>query len=416
MLSDLETAALLRAARRPDALSLSRALFPIFVVGLACSVTLSESTLAVLTVLWLWRLRDPAVRRDQPWSLGIFIAVFGAATLLSAIASDVPGRSLLAARGTLTAFAFFVTADTLRGTERIERFLAMLGICAAILGAMGLVQVVTCQTPAPAAWPLAWFYARCERARGPFSIYMTLGGILAMLLLVALPPLLTARRTVGRWVMWLVTLGGLGATYVRGAWVGFTAGLAVMLLTVRRGRVVMLVGLALVVAGALLGPERLSARIRSLGDAHDVTARERLYMWKSGLVMWREHPWLGVGPGGVGRSYRRYAQPEAVRKSTSHVHSSPLQVLVERGVVGLAAWLAMWAAFFVLVWRMLRRLGEHEHEHERAIVVGSLAAIAGFLVTGLTEWSFGDAEVVLIAWTLAALPFGLALGLREHRP
>jgi hypothetical protein len=44
-------------------------------------------------------------------------------------------------------------------------------------------------------------------------------------------------------------------------------------------------------------------------------------------------------------------------------------------------------------------------------VVGSLAAISGFLVTGLTEWSFGDAEVVLIAWTLAALPFGVAIGL-----
>ena len=49
-------------------------------------------------------------------------------------------------------------------------------------------------------------------------------------------------------------------------------------------------------------------------------------------------------------------------------------------------------------------------------MVGSVAAIAGFLVTGLTEWSFGDAEVVLIAWTLAALPFGVALGLRERRP
>jgi hypothetical protein len=199
MLSDLGAAGLLRAARPQDALSLSRALFPIFVVGLACSITLSESTLAVLTVLWLWRLCDPEVRRDQPWSLGIFIALFGAATLLSVLASDVPGRSLLAARGTLTAFAFFVTADTLRGTDRVERFLGLLGICAALLGAMGLVQVVTCPTPTPTAWPLAWFYARCERARGPFSIYMTLGGILAMLLLVALPPLLTARRTRARW-------------------------------------------------------------------------------------------------------------------------------------------------------------------------------------------------------------------------
>ena len=60
MLSDLGAAGLLRAARRQDALSLSRAIFPIFVVGLACSVTLSESTLIVLTMLWLWRLRDPA--------------------------------------------------------------------------------------------------------------------------------------------------------------------------------------------------------------------------------------------------------------------------------------------------------------------------------------------------------------------
>ena len=201
---------------------------------------------------------------------------------------------------------------------------------------------------------------------------------------------------------------------MRGAWVGFTAGLGVMLLTLRRGRVVMIVGLALVVAIAFLGPERLSARIRSLADPHDVTARERLYMWKSGLIMWREHPWLGVGPGGVARSYRQYALPEAVKKSTSHVHSSPLQVLVERGVVGLAAWLAMWVAFFVLVWRLLRSLAGHERE--RTIVVGSVAAITGFLVTGLTEWSFGDAEVVLIAWTLAALPFGVALGLRESQP
>jgi O-antigen ligase len=412
MLSDFGAAGLLRAVLRLDAASLSRAIFPIFVVGLASSVTLSESTLAVLTALWLWRLRDPTVRRDQPWSLGIFIAIFLLATLVSALASDVPGRSLLAARGTLTAFAFFVTADTLRGADRIERFLSLFAILGAMLGAMGVVQVATCPTPTPTLWPLGWFYARCERARGPFSIYMTLGGILAMLLLAGLPPLLTARRTSGRWVMWLVTLGGLGATYVRGAWVGFTAGLGVMLLTLRRGRAVMMIGLALVVAIALLGPERLSARIRSLADPHDVTARERLYMWKSGLTMWQEHPWLGVGPGGVARLYRQYALPEAVKKSTSHVHSSPLQVLVERGVVGLAAWLAMWVAFFVLVGRLLRSLAERE----RTIVVGSVAAIAGFLVTGLTEWSFGDAEVVLIAWTLAALPFGVALGLRESRP
>jgi hypothetical protein len=48
-------------------------------------------------------------------------------------------------------------------------------------------------------------------------------------------------------------------------------------------------------------------------------------------------------------------------------------------------------------------------------VSGSLAAIVGFLVTGLSEWSFGDSEVVLIAWTLMALPWVVARDL-DRRP
>ncbi len=403
---------LMRSMRRLDASSLSRSVFPIFVVGLASSITLSESALAVLTALWLWRLRDPTVRREQPWSLGLPIALFLLVTLVSALASDVPGRSLVAAKGLLTAFAFFVTADLLRSVDRVERFLTLLGILGAILGVAGLIQVMTCPTPVPQVWPLSWFFHRCDRARGPFSIYMTLGGVLVLILLVGLPRLLAGSlRARGRWGLWLVTLAGLGVTYVRGAWLGFLAGLGVLLLTLRRGRIFMIIGIALMLTIALLGPERLSSRVRSVVDPNDVTVRERLYMWKSGLAMWREHPWLGVGPGGVGRSYRNYALPEAVKKSTGHVHSSPLQILVERGVVGLTAWLSIWVTFFVSASRLLRRLDGPAHARERTIVVGSLAAISGFLVTGLSEWSFGDAEVVLIAWTLAALPFGVAIGL-----
>jgi putative inorganic carbon (HCO3(-)) transporter len=412
MMSQSGASALLRATRRLDAASLSQHIFPVFVIGLASSITLSESVLAVLAVLWLWRLRDPAVRRDQPWSLGLPIALLFLATLVSALASDVPGRSLLDARGLLTAFAFFVAADALRSIDRIERFLSLFVVLGAILGLVALVQVLTCPTPAPTQWPLGWFYARCGRARGPFSIYMTLGGVLTLILLVGLPQILTGRqRTPGRWAMWLVTLAGLGVTYVRGAWVGFVAGLGALLLTLRRGRLVMVLGLALVLSMALVGPERLSARVWSIVDPSDVTARERLYMWKSGLAMWHERPWLGVGPGGVKRLYPQYALPEALKKSTSHIHSSPLQILVERGVVGLAAWLSIWVVFFVSAARLLRRL--HGRERERTIVVGSVAAIAGFLVTGLTEWSFGDAEVVLIAWTLAALPFGVATAMKQ---
>jgi hypothetical protein len=35
---------------------------------------------------------------------------------------------------------------------------------------------------------------------------------------------------------------------------------------------------------------------------------------------------------------------------------------------------------------------------ERAWVVGSIGALAGFIVNGLFEWNFGDAEVVTLLY------------------
>ena len=44
----------------------------------------------------------------------------------------------------------------------------------------------------------------------------------------------------------------------------------------------------------------------------------------------------------------------------------------------------------------------------RTVVIGSLAAITGFLVGGLSEYNFGDSEVAMIAWAIAALPWVVA--------
>ena len=119
------------------------------------------------------------------------------------------------------------------------------------------------------------------------------------------------------------------------------------------------------------------------------------------------HMLLGVGPGGVKREYSRYALPEAVKKRTGHLHNTPLQILVERGLLGLAAWLWIWVAFYLRASALLFRLPA-EARAARALVIGSLAAVTGFLVSGLSEYNFGDSEVVLVAWTVMALPFAAA--------
>ncbi|MFZ1059738.1 MAG: O-antigen ligase family protein, partial [Candidatus Rokuibacteriota bacterium] len=146
----------------------------------------------------------------------------------------------------------------------------------------------------------------------------------------------------------------------------------------------------------------LRQRALSIADPADLTARERVFMLRSGLAIARDHPLAGVGPGQVKEVYPRYVLPGALRSQRSHVHNTPLQILIERGPMGLLAWGWFWVAFFVETGRALKRLAPGQ-ARERALIAGSVAAIAGFLVAGLFEFNFGDSEVVMVAYAVMAV-------------
>jgi O-antigen ligase len=389
-------------------IALRRGLLAAFVVGLACSITLSETALLLLTVLWLWRLRDPDVRRAQPWPLWQPVLAFAGATILSALASGHVAESLVASKGLLLMATLYVTADALEDARGGDRFLSWLALAAGGAALAGLVQYWTCPTQDPTLEPAAglarWFFHRCGRARAFFSIYMTLAGVLNIVLLAALPRVLPGGFRAWSAPVWLVTAAGLAMTYTRGAWLGLGAGAAALLPMSRRGRWVLLAIFVLLPMIFLFGPRELSHRFRSMSDPDEAGIKERVYMWRSGVTMWRERPLLGWGPGGVKREYPRYALPEAFKQRTGHVHNTPLQILVERGLPGLAAWLAIWIAFYRRAIGTLRGLAA-SRTRERALVAGSIAAVTGFLVAGLSEYNFGDSEVVMVAWAVTALPW-----------
>ncbi len=384
--------------------ALRRALLAAFVLGLGFSITLSETSLVLLTLIWLWRLLDPVSRREASVPLIAPVIAFSGVTMLSALLAGNPGDSVSASKRLLLVLALYVTADALPDARAADRFVSGLAGVAAAAAAMGLVQVSLCPALEPTPHLARWFFHRCDRARAAFSIYMTLAGVLNLVLLATLPRLLPG-ASFRRWSVpaWLVTLAGLAATLTRGAWVGFASGVLAFLPAVPRRRWLLVGGLVVLAIAALAGPAHLSRRVASMADPDDPTVREREYMWRSGLAMWREHPWLGLGPGGVKREYWRYVIPGAVKTRTGHVHNTPLQILVERGVVGLAAWFWIWVAFYARAIGLLRRLPSGGREW--ALVTGSVVAVTGFLIGGLSEYNFGDSEVVLVAWTVMALPF-----------
>ena len=68
-----------------------------FIAGLGVSITLAETALALLTLLLLWRLRDPAVRAAARWPLWPSVLAFSAVTdegapAMAAVVSVVRSR------------------------------------------------------------------------------------------------------------------------------------------------------------------------------------------------------------------------------------------------------------------------------------------------------------------------------------
>lgn len=385
-----------------NARSLQRWLLGLFLVGLAFSITLSESALVLLGLLWLWKLRDPS-RATPAFPLGGPVLALAAATLLSAARSADPVRSLADSKGLLLLLVLYVVVEALPDVDAAERFLTGLLLLLALHAGLSVIQVALCPRE-PVGLPLLGrFFHRCDRAHGFFSIYMTLAGVLNLVLLATLPRLLSRPLGPPAWTLpaWLLSAVGFLLTLVRGAWLGFLAGAVALAGLLRRASVLLVIGVVLVLS-LLLPAGLLEYRIRSFANPADATFRERLFMWQSGFGMVRDHPLTGVGPGQVKALFPQYARPEAHRKSTSHVHNTPLQIAAERGLLGLGAWCWLWAAFFRGGMRLLRRLGP-DQARERRLVAGSLAAVLGFLVAGLFEYNFGDSEVVMIAYALMAL-------------
>jgi len=145
-------------------------------------------------------------------------------------------------------------------------------------------------------------------------------GVLAVALAATLPTLAVAgRRRAATTVAWLTSAVALALTLVRGAWLGFGAGV----LSRAHRRAPWSIAVAVVAAAVLLllAVPRVRQRAETIADPADPTARERLAMLDAGLTMLRSHPLIGVGLGGVKRLYPAYAPPEAVRRHTSHLHT-----------------------------------------------------------------------------------------------
>lgn len=314
----------------------------------------------------------------------VAITLFALASVTSALAASNPLASLRQATDVWVLLAFPIGLTLLRGRRRLaDSAFAMLAIMASLQAVIGIVQFLQREGVLE------------RRITGTTSHVMTLAGLLLPVSLLALIHGIERRR-------WLqVAAGGLCAvalalSLTRSAWIGWIAGV-LLYLVVRRPRwLAVLVPTAILIV--TLSPLALFGRLVSSFDPEQSSNLDRIRMVQAGVEMIRDHPLLGMGPGNVRPTYPIYRLPDAPRFAVPHLHSNPVQIWAERGVVALFAY----GLLVLLVLRDcatgIRRGGE-----SAAWGLGAGAAVVGLTVAGLFEFNFGDSEVLLCLLAVAAL-------------
>jgi O-antigen ligase len=143
-------------------------------------------------------------------------------------------------------------------------------------------------------------------------------------------------------------------------------------------------------------------RLYLAGNRAPTSLSVRLELWRGGLMLVREHPWVGLDTPAYKRRMRAWVAEGKLSPAVftppepPHLHNDLLQVLVTRGVLGLAAWIGILLAPLGFFWAQLRRAWAD------AAGPPSAPALAGLLLV-LAYASFGLTEVIF--WSMKANVF-----------
>ena len=326
--------------------------------------------------------------------------IFFLSMLCSTIASSQPEVSWSASSRPLGLFALPLCLYLIRDRQSVQRMIDGLILMAFLASLLGLGQGI--------AWGL---FDLQRRPSSPFPHYMTFSGVLLLADLLLLTELAfrPKQRSAWRWLALVSVNLALLATLTRGAWIGLLVPATILLaLKSRRWLAAILVAAVLIV---LLAPAPVRKRLESIVDIGDESTRDRIRIIAAGTRMLGDRPFLGHGPGTVPLLYERYRSVESFRSNVNHLHSSFLQIAVEQGLIGLAAYLWLLLAALHRCWTGFRR---EVSSQACSLYLGIGLATVGFVVAGLFENNWGDAEVHRLAVVLLAAPFCMALSTKAE--
>ncbi|MBS1810385.1 MAG: O-antigen ligase family protein [Acidobacteria bacterium] len=218
--------------------------------------------------------------------------------------------------------------------------------------------------------------------------------------LLAGPPSLPLPFSLSLFLFALFSLA-LILTASRAVIAAFLLALVLTSLLVASRRIALITLAAALTFGSIAGYVLISTRTSSAINFADDSSSRRIGYMKAGLKLIPQHPLLGVGMDAHKKHWSEWGFPGDY---ITHTHSTPIQLAMERGLPAFGCFVWLLAAMGLWLWRSYK-------QQKNPLALGALAALLGFALSSLTNYNFGDSEVVMLLLFLVGLSV-----LAEARP
>jgi O-antigen ligase/ubiquinone/menaquinone biosynthesis C-methylase UbiE len=243
---------------------------------------------------------------------------------------------------------------------------------------------------------------------GNASFYLRSGGLVHHWMVYSTIEIIVVAALISYWTQFpnhrrlLLPLIAINATAVvlsltRMAWITCFVLLLLQMLR-RRTRWLWLMPVVPVLLYAL-APDAVRTRVREAVDLRYYSNAERLQMLGVGAKMVWQHPWTGVGPGRVEKLYPSYVpKGEAIPAYHGHLHNNFAQTLAQFGIPLTVLAILLIAVVFHDLRRSRRAAASPD---AKFLSETAQLALAGFLVGGLFEYTYGHSlGLIMIAFAV----------------
>lgn len=318
----------------------------------------------VLAVAWARGGKTAGVRRWRRERVGLGLAAFTAVAFFSAVAGAAPIEGLLGgmvrmegASAWLSYLLFYLVLRAVLDEEAWQSFLRMVAAVSVVVAGWSLVQAYG---ESVGVALVGWGSDRVVGTlglEGPLAIYMLLGAAVAGYLAADASGRIGALGwgLVAALDLWVVALTGTRSVLVAGAASVLALGCWAMVTTdrdsrIRRVAVRTVAGLVVAILGLLLLGDGAFPAVGRMVDIGSDALSSRLHLWRSAWAGFLEQPLLGAGLESFDLVYDRHFRAEDYLASGAahhdRAHNVILGAMAETGILGLAAYLAFWAAAF----------------------------------------------------------------------